>query len=999
MFRKAVVIILLLIVSNTASTWASDAYYYITVGRTFMFDGTLSGLRLAHETFDNGLNDTGCPDCDTSRELRFLHAVTGTAMLVIRDDNSSVDSIFELAKQFGIEVLGDYWAAYFEPSGLDLSIPRNQYDAYEIPEGAPDANEIRNIIDTSMIPEIEALIADLNSISDSPGDRFKIFLEPDEVRIFFHPDSSVYDPGSSDYDPNSRFLYPLEVDYGEVLLLKGMLIALKAELEAQLAYDIFVDANNTLIEKVYGDSLNINDDLLEPYPDLLKVLPTPNCPDVNGKAILAQAAYDVNDAINYYLDAIKYISAEANDPCDPQDDEFLYIDPADKTVSDAINNRLIILRDSLANDTNGTYPWETTKAYLVEDPCSTTTWELKLRYNLIAYPADDPGSFVASDNNSAPSPWEVMDIYVDGNEIILEMDYDVPGYWGGALFTGILSDDNNNITNGTFEYWGPDYGTLYDLSGQLTNVEVVEKQFDPNPIFGSSVRYPDPVNPRDLLPEFDEWNGAQPGTVGHGLGDDATLDGSVPDMSQYDWQVMFDLQPGGLFYLDFISPWQVIVDGNTTDWNEDQLVLADIVGDTEEDSNEVNGVDIENLYMAYDWENVYGAITLYDNIGDGTNYYNLYMSYSPEDDSTLGAIRLEIYVSGSFASGSLYNMDAPYGYTYWNYVTSFEASAGQDAIEFKVPFSDLPADLPGRFIAVESSGWDSTWYEYDGEENLTHLRIGDVGTVSGTVSYIGYRGAPIFVQAFTDPEEPGETIVASTMLTEPGPYILEGVGLGWRGYVRAFTHLFGFNVFDLDALSIESRVPVFLMDRRLDGVDIVLNNPTLLEKDVWESGEINADIREEDWYAFDAVQGGTYTLDLTRGTSNYASLTLFDRNGYEELEELYYWQTQQIIWLCPVSGRYYVNVADGYYLPDGGTYQVRMTSDLTCPEADIASADWVGVKDCRVDFYDLKVLVSNWLNSCSEPYWCGGSDFDESGSVDFVDFAAIANDWLVDNMP
>ena len=208
-----------------------------------------------------------------------------------------------------------------------------------------------------------------------------------------------------------------------------------------------------------------------------------------------------------------------------------------------------------------------------------------------------------------------------------------------------------------------------------------------------------------------------------------------------------------------------------------------------------------------------------------------------------------------------------------------------------------------------------------------------------------------------------------------------------------------FNVFDLDALSIESRVPVFLMDRRLDGVDIILNNPVLLEKDVWESEEINADIREEDWYAFDAVQGGTYTLDLTRGTSSYASLTLFDRNGYEELEELYYWQAQQIIWFCPVSGRYYVKVAEDYYLAEGGTYQVRMTSDITCPQADIASADWVGVKDCRVDFYDLAVLISHWLESCSEPYWCDCSDFDESNLVDFGDFAIMASEWFEYGMP
>ena len=268
MFSKTLKSSVLLVFSFSLMTWASDCNYYTRVGRALMFDGTLPGMRLAYETFDNGLNDPGCPDCNTCRELKFLHAVTGTAMLIIRDDNGSVDSVFELLKQFDIEVFG-VWAPYFEPLGLDFDPALNQYDAYEIPAGAPDANEVRNIIDTSMIPEIEAIIADLNSISDSPGDRFRIFLEPEETRIFFHPNSPVINPGSPDYDPNSRFLRPLEVDYGEVLLLKGLLMALKVQLQAKIAYDLYIDANDMLIEKDYGDSFNMNADLLDPYPDLL----------------------------------------------------------------------------------------------------------------------------------------------------------------------------------------------------------------------------------------------------------------------------------------------------------------------------------------------------------------------------------------------------------------------------------------------------------------------------------------------------------------------------------------------------------------------------------------------------------------------------------------------------------------------------------------------------------------------------------------------------------
>ncbi|GAG36790.1 unnamed protein product, partial [marine sediment metagenome] len=221
---------------------------------------------------------------------------------------------------------------------------------------------------------------------------------------------------------------------------------------------------------------------------------------------------------------------------------------------------------------------------------------------------------------------------------------------------------------------------------------------------------------------------------------------------------------------------------------------------------------------------------------------------------------------------------------------------------------------------------------------------------------------------------------------------------GWEGYVRAFTPLFGFNVFDLEALTIQDSVPVFLWLENLDGVDLVLNNPTLLEKDVCLGGEIDPD-DDQDWYSFYAVQGGTYTLDVNRLTSPYACMTLYDRNGYEELVELYYWQTQQINWLCPVGGRYYVKVADGYYPPEGGAYQICMTSNVTCPRSDIGAPDWAGVEDCRVDFYDLAFLTSRWLETCSMPYWCDGCDLDKNSSVDFGDFAILAGEWLTTGVP
>jgi hypothetical protein len=821
---------------------------------------------------------------------------------------------------------------------------------------------------------------------------------PSEFRAFFPSDSDMFNPESPDYDPNSRFLRPVEVDYGEVLMLKGILTVLKGQLQAKSAYDIYVDANDMLTEKVYGGIFDIND-LFASRPDLLKVLPTANDSN-NGAAILAKARQDLISGIDYYLNAINYIKNEDNPPgTDPQDDELLYIDPNDERICDVINDRLITLRNSLSNDTAGTYPWKTTKIYHLQDPCSSTIWTLTLNYDVVEMPSDDPGTFVASDNNGAPSPWKIQYTEVDGNELLLEMEYDVPGEWGGAFFTGTLIEDNNGISNGTFEYWGPADGTIYNLSGTLVAKEIEQKALDLNPIYGSTTRYPQPVNPRDLLPAFDEWNGPQPDTIGHGLNNDATMGGILPGMTQYDWQTLFDLQPGGLFYLNEVYPWQKDKDGWVVLWLDDQLVFSDISGDTWDENSPVEDADIDKLYMAYDDDNIYGLITLYDLNSMPANTrqmtYSLYFSYSPDSKDSLDSLWFRIYINPGGIENNIYQMTNDDGYSTWEFKGNFQSRIAENGLEFYIPWNSLPSFLPGRFLTIDSDGCDWSWSNWNGEDNYTHLRIGPVSTISGTVSFADFSGQPILVQAYTDPEEPEGSVVASTIITEPGPYRLKGIGFGWRGYIRAFTPLFGFdNPFDLTAFDIEESVPVFLWQQNTVGVNLVLHNPVLMQNGTWYNGKINAETREPDWYACDADAGRVYTIDLTKGTAQYARLTLYGRDGYTKLQKLAYWENQKIIWTCPVTGRYYVSVTNGYGSPAGGTYQIRMTTNLNCPKADIAGPQGIGVKDCKVDCYDLAALASLWLHTCSSPSWCYGADFNKNGSVNFTDLAILAKEWL-----
>jgi len=54
------------------------------------------------------------------------------------------------------------------------------------------------------------------------------------------------------------------------------------------------------------------------------------------------------------------------------------------------------------------------------------------------------------------------------------------------------------------------------------------------------------------------------------------------------------------------------------------------------------------------------------------------------------------------------------------------------------------------------------------------------------------------------------------------------------------------------------------------------------------------------------------------------------------------------------------------------------------------------MQDCSNDMFDLMVFLSGWLRTdCIDiGYWCGGIDFDFSGSVDLKDYTEFVKYWL-----
>jgi hypothetical protein len=474
----------------TASINCQDNYI---AGRTALFEGSLSGLREAYIDFNEAMQS---PACDSNSNLIFLHAVTRTAMLFIDDSNLALtDSFIDIANGFGVTIVGDSF------STLKLSVPTNS-GCYTIPPGAPDANEIYLKIQNSIIPEINSIVAELSKIKNS--NKFQIAFSPSETGL-----------GKT-----------IKVDYGEVLLLKGLLLAMKSQLEFKQAYNLAIDPNDPVMSHVFCDTNSLPhaaiNNLLDSYPRLLTVLP-------DGNSLLVQSKKDLIDAINNYFAAIKNIQSIKA----PREDHLIYIDPNVKPEVDLVGKRLTTLRDSLKKGAAGKYPVGTTNRYnvrkgskvignlvLISDVTGITGSEGTLTFNI----------------NGIPTPWKIDNFEGTGADFGIDLEYSSLSEQRWGWFQGTLSSDGKKITNGVLEYWGYDSNTVSGLSAQLTKTQTAYGRLDLNPVFGGiKKRYPNPVSPRNLLPEFDSENQSVPGTVWHGLGNDATLGGIFPDMNQQNW--------------------------------------------------------------------------------------------------------------------------------------------------------------------------------------------------------------------------------------------------------------------------------------------------------------------------------------------------------------------------------------------------------------------------------------------------------------------------------
>ncbi len=364
--RRAISIILfatlffLICGSNTYADLLSD-------GRVQLFNHgnpTYSGLLAANQKFSAAPNN---------QEANLFYAVTRIGAFALEEGSGG-----------GLKTLRDVFQAFgMTRNSNEFIEDSSPYDTpSQLPGNSPSGEEIRQFLAGPYIILLDGALANLEKI----GSSFQTTLTADETG-----DEAV------------------EVDYGDVLMYKAMLNANKCLALIMSSYNLNVDTDE-IESKTNNDQLRINTDLLDTYPDFLKLVN-------GGGATLSYAEAALLAAINRYLDASTFIRSET----DYQLDDLIAFDPDD---------------------------------------------------------SDDEALFRQNLNELKAS--------LNGNR------------------TADLTDNEEHLSLNLNLFFG----------------------------YGSG-----PYNLRDLLPRFNRCNDPIAGTVGHGLVDDPTLGGILPNYSQADWGI------------------------------------------------------------------------------------------------------------------------------------------------------------------------------------------------------------------------------------------------------------------------------------------------------------------------------------------------------------------------------------------------------------------------------------------------------------------------------
>jgi hypothetical protein len=684
-------------------------------------------------------------EANTDPAINGYYAVARMANILFRDDGTS-DSLVTVLNQYGYTLPGD------DLGELDLVAPVDYDGNIILPEDAPSIETLRNFLATSLITEIDGALGNLGVIADA----FKEIIPAIDLN------------SSTD----------LEIDYGDILLFRAVLKALKAAILTTTAYNLDFDPH-VLATPINADVFNIKR-FLDYYPYLWTLL-TATTPTGAQQLIDAESA--LIDFITDYVDASVHIRSDTDTTAGAE--EFFTFDDCELRKEAFFRGMLTELQRSL----QATVPEQEVanlivgreERWFIQDNLDSSK-EMEVEFGpdkgVFESFAPPPGHFIA--------PGGDVDCIIENGSTTLYLEFDdwVDGQPCPGEATLTATTTETTVSGNYFvNYYGSTPNCTGTSSGTFSGIrEVYEEHLNTNlnTLFAASFSL------RDLLPEYDTYGEPLPGTMGHGVGDDPTLggmlisfeeDGEVTASTQDFWTRELELQPGGIVQIPEVVDDAISVeDGDLSDWGVFP-VLQD-VSDDEEWEDPVG--DIAALYLAKDTNNLYIRMSLHDGpVNQDPNIFysfgvmphydapfytsiTAYVGWDPTAQAGAGAWHVQVIRWSDYSI--LFDQESGYG-----------QAVGND-VEWKVPLSAME-NLNGGFILTSSETWSE-----DIDYNGTRLLIGPVATIRGDISgpfsaQTGVLGVAIYKYGL--PIEPDYIITRTsylgTEITNPLSYELEGV--------------------------------------------------------------------------------------------------------------------------------------------------------------------------------------------------------------------------------
>ncbi|MHB8830160.1 MAG: hypothetical protein ACYC6Q_11640, partial [Syntrophales bacterium] len=762
---------------------ANDA---IQTGKAQLFSRSVSGALSAYQTFQTAAAGADYSAATPAQKIKIRAYLAFTRMIdiLLREDGGSTDTLAELFAQYGATRAGDAFdSVKFTPP------PLNDDGKIILPASAPaSAEALRAFFSGPFLAAVNASIADIDAaIALCPTDG----SEGDDREII----------AKALINPEDTTQPDVEMDAGDYYLFRAFLKFLKGYALMCAGNNANLDIREVVALVNMEPGMEMFKRILERYPDFLKI---------SDAAKMNEARLALLDAIADYETASAKIRGDIN--LQPGAEELISLDITEVAKERFLREQMALAKTSLQNNTavalGGSEEWWN---FSILTPESQT-------FGVALEDSFSSGSYSAYGNAGCDQKFgcnaRLEYALVNGSSITLRFNYYYP-YYGWSEFHGTLNAARTQITNGTYNGYvsspvpGSYSGTF---SAVQADVQANTERINLFPLFGDGAAT-QPQALRDLMPQLNEYGYPLPGTMGHGLSDDPTLGGILPDFAtQERWMKEFEghlFMPTGPLSIPQVDEGAITVDGSTDDWTAAGIttsVLTDVTGERGQ-YMAANG-DLQKVFLAKDSQYLYIRMELAgDWNSSGQNFmYGIRFRQSPGDGPDKpGDIKLFArYRKSADGLSGAWEVKAQTIQTNGQYgplgdlaSSGGAAAASGKVVEWRV---HRGSSIAGWFLAADTDSWnyyqqwDYGWYSYD--RNSTCLQFQPTASVTGTLSVPGYDGnGMVRIGVFEygpDFSTAGEKRLGSVGLLPdslgqlPATYSIGGLPVGKKSFVSVF---------------------------------------------------------------------------------------------------------------------------------------------------------------------------------------------------------------------